>query len=88
MTNKPHGTLYVGVTSNLVRRVYEHKSNHIESFTSKYKLYKLVYFDQVSDVNAAITYEKRNKKWPRQWKLDLITKFNPTWEDLFCKISG
>src|ERR1700679_625379 len=88
MTNKPSGVLYVGVTNNLARRVYEHKNNLTGGFTNKYKLYKLVYFDHSTDINAAIAHEKTVKKWHRQWKLDLITKFNPTWEDLYYKISG
>lgn len=88
MTNKPSGVLYVGVTSNLAKRVYEHKNNITAGFTSKYKLYKLVYYDHTNDVNAAIAHEKRLKKWKRQWKIDLITKLNPTWEDLYHKIAG
>ena len=88
MTNKLHGVLYVGVTNNLAKRAYEHKNNIITGFTSKYKLYKLVYYDYTNDVSAAIAHEKRLKKWNRQWKIDLVTKFNPTWEDLFNKISS
>lgn len=88
MANKPSGVLYVGVTSNLAKRVYEHKNNITSGFTSKYKLYKLVYYDHTNDVNAAITHEKRLKKWKRQWKIDLITELNPTWEDLYHKIAG
>jgi putative endonuclease len=88
MTNNSNSVLYVGITNNLVRRVYEHKNKINSGFTNKYNLYKLVYFDYSGDVNAAIAHEKRVKKWRRQWKLDLITKFNPTWEDLYNKISG
>ena len=80
--------MYVGVTNNLVKRVYEHKNNIIVGFTSNYKLYKLVYFEHCSDINAAIAHEKRLKKWLRKWKLDLIDKFNPLWEDLYYKITG
>lgn len=86
MTNKPHGTLYVGITNNLIRRVLEHKNNIVGGFTSRYKLYKLVYYDCTSDVNSAIAYEKKIKKWNRQWKIDLVTKFNKNWDDLYCKL--
>ena len=88
MTNKPNGVLYVGFTSNLLKRIYEHKNNITAGFTSKYKLHKLVYYDYTNDVNAAISHEKRLKKWNRQWKIDLVTKFNPSWEDLFYKVSN
>lgn len=88
MTNKPSGVLYVGITRNLAKRVYGHKNNITAGFTSKYKLYKLVYYDYTNDVNGAIAHEKRLKKWKRQWKIDLITKFNPSWEDLYYKITG
>ena len=86
MTNKPHGTLYVGITNNLIRRVLEHKNNIVGGFTSRYKLYKLVYYNCTSDVNSAIAYEKKIKKWNRQWKIDLVTKFNKNWDDLYCKL--
>lgn len=86
MTNKPNGVLYVGVTNNLARRVYEHKNNLTQSFTSKYKLYKLVYFSETHDVYQAISFEKKIKKWKRQWKLDLINNFNPEWLDLYNSI--
>lgn len=88
MTNKPCGVLYVGVTSNLGKRVYEHKNNITPGFTSKYKLYNLVYYDYTENVHAAIAHEKRLKKWNRQWKIELVTKFNPKWEDLYYKIVG
>lgn len=86
MTNKPNGVLYVGVTNNLQRKIYEHKNNLAHGFTSKYKLYKLVYFSQTQDIYQAISQEKRIKKWKRQWKLDLINDFNPDWHDLYNKI--
>lgn len=88
MTNKPKGALYVGVTNNLLRRVFEHKNNIIKGFTSKYKLHKLVFYSYSTDINAAIEYEKRIKKWNRQWKIDLIEDFNPQWNDLYCSIHG
>lgn len=82
MTNKKYGTLYIGVTSNLYRRVYEHKNKLIEGFTKKYNLTKLVYYSETDDVSIAITQEKRMKKWYRKWKVKLIEKENPSWKDL------
>ena len=88
VTNKSKGTLYIGITNNLSRRIFEHKNNVIKGFTSKYKLHKLVYYNYTSDVNSAIAYEKKIKKWNRQWKIDLIEKFNPSWDDLYSNING
>ena len=88
MSNKPNGVLYVGVTNDLIRRCYEHKNNLADSFTKKYHLHKLVYFEDTTDINEAIAREKRLKKWHRQWKLDLISKFNPSWNDLYNSIIG
>ena len=87
MASKPNGTLYVGVTSNLVQRVYQHKHNLIEGFTKKYGVHTLVYFELHGDMNAAITREKQIKKWNRQWKIDLIQSQNPKWVDLWESIS-
>ena len=80
-------TLYTGVTNDLVRRVYEHR-NHSDpnSFTSKYKIYKLVYFEQTSDVRAALEREKQIKGWIRAKKNALVETMNPTWEDLYPTI--
>ena len=88
MTNKPNGVLYIGVTNNLPRRVYKHKNNLVHGFTSKYKLYKLVYFAETQDIYRAISHEKRIKKWKRQWKLDLINEFNPGLLDLYNTITS
>nr|WP_299345597.1 GIY-YIG nuclease family protein [Allomuricauda sp.] len=82
IANKRNGTLYVGVTNNLERRVFEHKSGSVKGFTQKYGLKKLVYFETYQDVNDAILREKRLKKWKRQWKIDLIEKENLNWIDL------
>ena len=87
MASKPNGTLYVGVTSNLVQRVYQHKHNLIEGFTKKYGVHTLVYFELHGDMHAAITREKQIKKWNRQWKIDLIQSQNPKWVDLWESIS-
>ncbi|MBQ3667412.1 MAG: GIY-YIG nuclease family protein [Elusimicrobiaceae bacterium] len=83
LTNQYNTTLYVGVTNDLVRRVYEHKQELIEGFTKRYKLHKLVYYEQTPSIVQAITREKELKKWNRSWKDKLINDFNPTWTDLY-----
>ncbi len=83
VTNKPRGTLYVGMTNNLVRRGYEHRNGLIDGFTKKYKLKRLVYFEVFNCVEDTILREKRLKKWNRQWKIELIEKVNPEWIDLY-----
>ncbi len=83
LSSAKNGTLYIGVTSDLIRRVYEHKQGFISSFTKRYKVHKLVYFETTPDINAAITREKQLKKWKRQWKIELIEKYNPNWNDLY-----
>ena len=88
MSNKPLGTLYIGVTSNLTKRVYEHKQNFVDGFTKKYHLHQLVYFECHDDIQNAITREKRVKRWRRKWKIELIESNNPDWEDLFGLISN
>ena len=87
LTNKNHNVLYTGITSNLVKRVYEHK-NHLDqdSFTSKYNVTKLVYFEETTDVKAAIEREKQMKGWPRNRKIGLIFEANPNWTDLYDRI--
>jgi putative endonuclease len=81
MTNKS-GTLYTGVTSNLGRRIYEHKHHLVNGFTKKYKIGKLVYFEETNDINAAISREKQIKGWLRKKKIALIESMNPGWKDL------
>ena len=83
MTNKPKGTLYIGITNNLIRRVYEHKNDLIEnSFTSRYSLHRLVYYEVYNYVWDAIRREKNVKKWKRNWKIRMIEEMNPNWDDL------
>ena len=86
VTNKPRGTLYIGMTNNLIRRAYEHRKGLIEGFTKKYNLKRLVYYEVFNRVEDAILREKRLKKWNRQWKIDLIEKVNPNWYDLYEKL--
>jgi len=83
LANRKHGTLYIGVTSNLMQRTYQHKSKIVRGFTKRYNVHKLVYFETFDDPISAITREKRLKKWDREWKLQLIEKENPGWVDLY-----
>ena len=87
MASDRNGTLYVGVTSDLVKRVYEHRSDFVEGFTKKYKVHRLVYYEILEDMTAAIAREKQIKKWNRKWKTELIEKGNPYWNDLFDSIA-
>ncbi len=83
LASKRIGTLYIGVTNDLLRRVYEHKNNLIEGFTSKYQVHQLIYHETTSEVTAALRREKQRKKWKRAWKIELIEKNNPQWIDLY-----
>ena len=87
LASKIGGTLYIGVTNDLVRRVYEHKEELAKGFTKKYEVHRLVYFEQHSDIEAAIRREKRLKKWNREWKIRLIEESNPDWIDLYWTIA-
>jgi putative endonuclease len=87
LASKIGGTLYIGVTNDLVRRVYQHREGAAESFTKKYHVHRLVYFEQHSDIEAAIQREKRLKKWNRTWKIRLIEENNPNWSDLYPGIA-
>ena len=82
MTNRPNGTLYLGVTSDLVRRVYQHKHHLIDGFTSRHGVNLLVWHSEGTDIVSAISLEKKIKNRNRQWKIDLIEKSNPDWLDL------
>ena len=86
LANNQNGTLYIGVTSDLVKRVWEHKNDLIEGFTRKYGVHQLVYYEMRTDMLAAITREKQLKKWNRAWKLELIEEKNPQWKDLWGEI--
>jgi len=86
LANKRNGTLYIGVTNDLIKRVFEHKEKLVEGFSKKYGISLLVYFESTGDVNSAIEREKQIKRWNRAWKLRLIEKGNPNWEDLYFKM--
>ena len=83
LASKRNGTLYIGVTSNLVKRIHEHRNEYVAGFTSKYQVHRLVYFEVCADIEGAIVREKQLKKWNRQWKIELIEKINPDWDDLY-----
>ena len=83
LTNFNNKVLYIGVTNNLNRRIYEHKNKLVEGFTKKYNLNKLVFYETFNDINEAITCEKRLKGWKREKKNDLINQKNPNWLDLY-----
>jgi putative endonuclease len=82
------GTLYIGVTNDLIRRVAEHRLKMMKGFTKKYEVDRLVYFEQFDDAENAIKREKRLKKYNRAWKIRLIEGFNPNWDDLYASIAG
>lgn len=88
LASKRNGTIYVGVTKDLVKRVYEHKSKMVKGFTSKYAVDKLVYFEAYDTAVGAITREKQIKEWQRKWKLELIEKENAQWNDLYEEIAS
>ncbi len=81
-----NGTLYIGVTSDLKRRIWEHKHNLVKGFTQEYGIHNLVYYEQFEDIEQAILREKQMKAWKRFWKIKLINKFNPSWNDLYNSI--
>jgi putative endonuclease len=86
LASREYGTLYVGVTSNLVKRIWEHKNNAAEGFTQKYGVHTLVWYEQHATMESAINREKSIKAWKRDWKLELIENINPQWEDLYQDI--
>lgn len=88
LASKRNGTLYIGVTSNLPQRIWQHKQNLVEGFTKRYHVHHLVYFELHSTMPEAIRREKQMKTWKRQWKINLIVKRNPVWRDLYSEIIG
>lgn len=88
LASKPYGTLYIGVTNGLLRRVEQHRAGTGSKFTSKYKVFLLVWFEMFADVRDAIQREKTMKEWPRAWKVNLIERDNPHWIDLYPSVPG
>lgn len=86
LASKRNGTLYIGVTSDLVKRVWEHQSDFVEGFTKKYKVHDLVWYEMYDTMDVAINREKQLKEWKRQWKIALIEEANPYWNDLYANI--
>ena len=86
LASKKNGTLYIGVTSDLIKRIWQHKNKVVSGFTEDYQVNSLVYFEQLDDMENAITREKVLKKWNRAWKIRLIEKTNPNWLDLYYDI--
>jgi putative endonuclease len=87
LTNRPCGTLYIGVTSNLARRIWEHREGVIEGFSKRYDLKRLVFVEPHEEILGAIQREKNLKRWPRAWKIALIVAENPGWDDLYARIA-
>jgi putative endonuclease len=86
LASKANGVLYVGVTGDLVRRIYEHRNGFVDGFTKRYSVKRLVYFEQYDTIEAAIQREHNMKHWPRKWQVNLILAINPEWNDLFDSI--
>lgn len=86
MSNKQDGVLYIGVTSDITKRVYEHKHGSVDGFTKQYNLKTLVYYEMYDEIEEAIKREKQLKNWHREWKVELVNKQNPNWEDLYESI--
>ena len=87
MASERNGTLYIGVTSDLIARVWQHKNNAVEGFTKKYEVHQLVWYEPHENMESAILREKVLKKWNRIWKLRLIEQFNPEWQDLYEQLT-
>ena len=88
LASKPDGVLYLGVTSDLVKRIWQHKNSFVDGFSKKYNVHNLVWFEQHVDILSAITREKNIKRWKREWKVRLIEESNPEWRDLYDEIIG
>jgi putative endonuclease len=88
LANKPRGTLYIGVTSDLIARIWQHKNDLVEGFSERYEVHLLVYYEMQATMQDAILREKQLKKWNRGWKLELIEGFNESWVDLYVQITG
>ena len=88
LASRRNGTIYTGVTSDPVKRIWEHRNNFVDGFTSRYGVHALVYYEVHSDMSEAIKREKQIKKWNRAWKIELIEKDNPQWVDLWPSLTG
>jgi len=86
LANRPRGTIYIGVTSDLVKRIWEHKNDAVDGFTKKYRVHDLVWYEQHETMISAITREKAIKEWKRIWKIELVENSNPTWRNLYADL--
>jgi putative endonuclease len=86
LASKKNGTLYVGITNDLIRRIHQHKDKLVSGFTSEYQVDQLVYYEETNDVHSAIAREKQLKSWNRKWIIDLIETANPEWDDLYLAL--
>jgi putative endonuclease len=86
LASRKNGTLYIGVTSDLIKRIYEHKNDLVDGFTKQHRVHNLVYFETTESIESAIAREKKLKKWNREWKIRLIEKNNPEWRDLYAEL--
>ena len=88
LASAPYGTLYIGVTSKLVKRIWQHREDLVDGFTKTYGVHRLVWYEVHADLLAAIAREKQLKKWNRRWKIELILESNPTWRDLYADFTA
>lgn len=88
LASRPYGTLYIGVTSDLIRRVWQHKEGCVDGFTKTHRVHQLVWYEIHGDIIEAITREKQIKKWRRDWKINLIQSANPAWQDLYPALAA
>lgn len=88
LASKPHGTLYIGVTNGLIRRVEQHRAGTASAFTRRYKVHRLVWYEEFANIQEAIQREKTMKEWSRAWKVNLVERTNPHWMDLFPSLPG
>lgn len=86
LASKKNGTLYIGITSDLIKRIWQHKNDFVDGFSKKYRVHRLVYYEQCIDSISAIRREKSLKSWNREWKISLIEKKNPNWIDLYSEL--
>ena len=86
LASRLNGTLYIGITNNLLKRIFQHKQDLIKGFTNKYSVHNLVYYESTEDIISAIQREKQLKKWKRMYKIELIEKSNPNWKDLYSNL--
>jgi putative endonuclease len=86
LSNRPNGVLYIGVTSNLPNRIWQHRRGYLDGFSKQYRTHLLVYYEQFDDMHSAIAREKQLKHWKRTWKIELIERANPDWLDLYSSL--